>query len=117
MSTFSLTDETSIDVLIFWIQSADGSISFKEEETVKRIIANMNYDLGTYHQTLSYLGAMSVDHMNDAVKDAIDHIKSSFSDDGQKMVFNLLDAIATCDSRIKVTEQKKLDHIKSEFGF
>lgn len=117
MSTFSLTDETSIDVLIFWIQSADGSISFKEEATVKRVLDNMNYDLSTYHQTLSHLGAMSTDHINDAVDDAINHIKSSFSDDGQKMVFNLLDAIATCDARIKETEQNKLDHIKSEFGF
>jgi hypothetical protein len=33
------------------------------------------------------------------------------------MVFNLLDAIASCDSKIKSTEQEKLDHIKSEFGF
>ncbi|MGB0348095.1 MAG: hypothetical protein ACPGGA_11455 [Balneolaceae bacterium] len=117
MSTFSLTDETSIDVLIFWIQSADGSISFKEEETVKRVLDNMNYDLSTYHQTLSHLGAMSLDHMKDAVNDAVDHIKTSFSDDGQKMVFNLLDAIATCDAKIKPAEQEKLDHIKSEFGF
>ena len=117
MSTFSLTDETSIDVLIFWIQSADGSISFKEESTVKRVLENMNYDLSTYHKTLSHLGAMSLENMQNAANDAIDHIKSNFSDDGQKMVFNLLDAIASCDSKIKNTEQSKLDHIKSEFGF
>ncbi len=117
MSTYSLTDETSIDVLIFWVQSADGSISFHEEETVKRVLANMNYDLSTYHNTLSHLGAMSLEHMEAVVKDAIDHIKTNFSDEGQKMVFNLLDAIASCDAKIKATEQKKLDHIKSEFGF
>ena len=117
MSNFSLTDETSIDVLIFWIQSADGSISFKEVETVKRVLDNMNYDLSTYHQTLSHLGAMSLENMKDAVNDSINYIKSNFSDEGQKMVFNLLDAIAGCDTKVKATEQNKLDTIKSDFGF
>ncbi len=117
MSTYSLTDETSIDVLIFWIQSADGSISFKEEETVKRVLANMNYDLSTYHKTLSNLGALSTENLNTIAEEAIDHIKTNFSDDGQKMVFNLLDAIASCDSKVKMNEQKKLDDIRSEFGF
>lgn len=117
MSTYPLTDETSIDVLIFWIQSADGSISFKEEETVKRVLDNMNYDLSTYHKTLSHLGALSTSNLYEAVKSAVDHIKQNFSDDGQKMVYNLLDAIASCDSKIKSNEQKKLDEIRSEFGF
>jgi len=117
MSTYSLTDETSIDVLIFWIQSADGSVSFKEADTVKRVLDNMDYDLSTYHQTLSHLGAMSLEHIHDAVHDAISHVKSNYSDEGQKMVFNLLDAIACSDAKIKPDEKKKLDQIRSEFGF
>lgn len=116
MSTYSLTDETSIDVLIFWIESADGSISFTEQAAVKRVLENMKYDMSTYHQTMSHIGAMSSDHITTVVEEAITYIKSNFSDDGKQTVLNLLDAIASCDAKINADEQEKLDHIKSEFG-
>ena len=66
------------------IQSADGSISFKEEETVQSLFETMNYDLNIFLETVSHLGAMSVEHLEEVVNDAIDHVKSSFRDDGKK---------------------------------
>lgn len=116
MSTYSLTDETSIDVLIFWIESADGSISYTEQSAVKRVLENMKYDMSTYHQTMSHIGAMSSENIKNVVNDAIDHIKSNFSDEGQQLVYNLLDTIANCDAKVGTREQEKLAHIKSEFG-
>lgn len=116
MSTYTLTDETAIDVLIFWIQSADGSISFKEQEAVQRILANMNYDLSTYNQTLSHISAMSTEHLFQIAEEAMDYIKSNFSDRGQQLVYSLLDAIANSDGKINDEEEKKLAKIKSEFG-
>lgn len=41
----------------------------------------MKYDLNTFRETISHLGATS---MEEVVEDAIGHIKSSFSDDGKK---------------------------------
>ena len=116
MSRYSLNDETSIDVLIFWMESADGSIPFKEEETVKKLLNTMSYDLRTFHETISHIGAMSVEHIEEVVQDAIGHIKSSFSDDAKKMVLNLLVAIAACDGNINPEEQKKIDQLKEQFG-
>jgi len=116
MSKYPLTDETSIDVLIFWIESADGSISYAEQAAVKRVLENMKYDMSTYHHTMSHIGAMSTQNIESVVNDAITHIKSNFSDEGQKLVYSLLDAIASCDTRITDTEQEKLKKIKNEFG-
>ncbi len=116
MSTYSLTDETSIDVLIFWVESADGSISFAEQTAVKRVLENMKYDLSTYHKTLSHLGSMSTSNLHTIVDEAISHIKSHFSDDGKKLVYSLLESIANCDSNISKAEQEKLTRIKSELG-
>ncbi|WP_018127547.1 TerB family tellurite resistance protein [Balneola vulgaris] len=116
MSSYALTDETSIDTLIFWIESTDGSISYEEQETVKRILDNMKYDMNTYHKTLSQISAMATDDLKVMVKEAIDHIKGSFSDDGKKLTYNLLEAIAACDGGISDAEKEKLDRIKSEFG-
>jgi uncharacterized tellurite resistance protein B-like protein len=116
MSTYSLTDETSIDVLIFWIESADGSISFAEQSAVKRVLENMKYDLSTYHKTLSHLGSMSTENLHTIVDEALAHIKSNFSDEGKQLVYSLLDSIAHCDAKISDTEQKKLNRIKSELG-
>ena len=45
MSPYALTDETSIDTLIFWIESSDGAISYAEKEAVKRVLNNMKYDM------------------------------------------------------------------------
>ncbi|MFY0684721.1 MAG: TerB family tellurite resistance protein [Balneola sp.] len=116
MSNYALNDETSIDTLIFWIQSSDGSISYEEQETVKRILSNMKYDMSTYHKTLTQISAMGTDEVKDMANEAVDHIKRSFSDDGKKLTYNLLEAIAACDGKISDAEQAKLDAIKSELG-
>ncbi len=114
--SYSLTDETSIDTLIFWIESSDGSISYKEQQAVKRVLEHMNYDMSTYQKTLSHIGAMSTDHVTEMVEDAISHIKSNFSDDGKKLTYQLLENIAACDGSITSKEQEKLTKIKEEFG-
>ena len=116
MSTYTLTDETAIDVLIFWIESADGSISFKELDAVKRVLATMNYDLSTYNETLGHISAMSTEHLHEIAKEARDYIKSNFSDEGQQLTYGLLEAIATSDGKITPSEEEKLATIKAEFG-
>lgn len=116
MSTYALTDETSIDTLIFWIESSDGSISYQEQQAVKRILENMNYDMSTYHQTRNQIASMGTDDVKKMANEAVDHINRSFSDDGKKLAYNLLEAIAACDGKITSLEQEKLDAIKSEFG-
>lgn len=116
MSTYALTDETSIDTLIFWIESSDGSISYEEKQAVKRILDNMNYDMSTYQQTISQISAMGTDEVKKMANEAVDHINRSFSDDGKKFTYSLLEAVASCDGKITSAEQAKLDDIKSEFG-
>ncbi len=116
MSTFALTDETAIDTLIFWIESSDGSISYAEKETVKRILENMQYDMTTYNKTLNQIAAMSTDDVKKMANEAVDYINHNFSDDGKKLTYNLLEAVAACDGDISGAEKKKLSAIKSELG-
>lgn len=116
MSSYALTDETAIDVLIFWIESTDGSISYAEQEAVKRILTNMNYDMKTYHKTLSHIGAMSTEHVNTLIDEALDYVKSNFSDDGQRNTYSLLDAVAHCEGPVSDNQKEKLAKIKSELG-
>lgn len=116
MSTYALTDETSIDTLIFWIESSDGSISYEEQEAVKRILSNMKYDMETFQKTMSQISAMGIDEVKQMANEAVDHINRSFSDDGKKLTYSLLEAIAACDGTISKAEQEKLDAIKSELG-
>ena len=80
--SYSLTDETSIDTLIFWIESSDGSISYAEQKAVKRVLENMNYDMSTYHKTLSHIGAMSTENVSEMVEDAILGNTGNTSGDG-----------------------------------
>ncbi len=116
MSSYTLTDETAVDVLIFWIESTDGSISFSEQETVKRVLSNMEYDLSTYQSTLSHIGAMSTSHVSEIIEEAIHYVRSNFSDDGQRLTYTLLDAIAHCDGKISSGNTTKLARLKKELG-
>ena len=116
MSNYALNDETSIDTLIFWIESSDGSISYEEKKAVKRILDSMNYDMSTYQQTISQIAAMGTDEVKEMANEAVDHINRSFSDDGKKLTYSLLEAVAACDGKITSSEQEKLDAIKSELG-
>tara|TARA_R110000868_G_scaffold408293_7_gene691066 strand:+ start:14866 stop:15219 length:354 start_codon:yes stop_codon:yes gene_type:complete len=116
MSSYALTDEMAIDVLIFWIESTDGSISFSEQDAVKRVLTNMNYTLDTYHKTLNQIGAMSTDHVQELVNEAIVYIRSNFSDDGKKLTYSLLDTIANCEGKMSAKQTAKFDRLKKEFG-
>lgn len=116
MSNFVFTDETSIDTLIFWIESSDGSISYAEQEAVKRVLKNMQYDMSTYHKTLSQIAAMDTDDVKPMAQEAVDYIKRNFSDDGKKLTYNLLESIATSDGPLNDVEQEKLASIKSDLG-
>lgn len=116
MSTYTLTDETAVDVLIFWIESTDGSISFSERETVIRVLENMKYDLSTYQSTLSHIGAMSTSHVSEIIEEAIRYVRSNFSDEGKVLTYNLLDAIAHCEGKVSSGNTTKLSRLKKELG-
>ncbi len=114
--SYSLTDETSIDTLIFWIESSDGSISYEEQKAVQRILDNMRYDMSTFQNTLSHISAMSTEHLQELIEEAISHVKRNFSDDGKRLTYQLLETIAGSNGDISKAEQEKLTRLKSEFG-
>ncbi len=114
--SYSLTDETSIDALIFWIESSDGSISYEEQKAVKRILDNMHYDMSTFQNTISHIGGMSTEHLHELIEEAISHIKGTFSDEGKRLTYQLLETIAGSNGDISTAEHEKLNRLKSEFG-
>lgn len=116
MSTYALTDETSIDVLIFWIESSDGAISYDELEAVNKVLDNMHYDMSTYHETISHISAMSVEHVKEIIEDAITHIKKTFTEEGKKLTYQLLETIALTGNIASKTNNEKLERLKIEFG-
>ena len=116
MSTYALTDETAIDVLIFCIESTNGSISFEEQEAVKRVLSDMKYKMKTYHQTVSHIGAMSTEHLKEVIEEAIAYVRSNFSDDGKKLTYSLLDSVAHSDGDLTSDQKEKFERLKKEFG-
>lgn len=116
MRTFPLTDETAINVLIFFVGGSDGSTSYEEQEAVKRALNNMEYSMKTYRETLSHLGALSTEDLHKVEDEAIRYANTNFSQKAKKLVFTLLEAIADSEGGISKEEQKKLDIIKSRIG-
>ena len=116
MSNYPLTDETSIDVLIFWLESTDGNISFSEQDAVKRVLSNMNYTLETYHKTLNQIAAMSTSHVEELFEEALVYVRSNFSDSNKKLTYSLLETIAHCEKKISKLQQEKLIKLKKEIG-
>lgn len=116
MSSFSLTDETAIDVLLFWIESSDGAISYEEDKAVQDVLSNMQYTMSTYRKTISHLGALSTEHLKEVEKEALEYVKKHFSDDGKKLTYQLLYSVANCDGKATEREKEKLQIMKDEFG-
>lgn len=116
MSNFSLTDETAIDVLIFWIESSDGAISYHEDKAVERALDNMEYSMETFRKTISDLGALSTKGLQEVEADAIQYVNKHFSDEGKRLTYSLLEAIANSNGSIGKEAKKKLDQLKNDLG-
>ncbi len=116
MPKLELNDEKAVDVLIFWVESSDGSISYAELEGVQRVLDDMNYSMENYHSTFSYINGLSTDNVKALVEEAIQYAKDNFSDDGKRLTVMLAEAIANCDGKIAKKEVEKIDRLKAELG-
>jgi Glu-tRNA(Gln) amidotransferase subunit E-like FAD-binding protein len=116
MGKIELNEETAIDIIIFWVECTDGSISYSELESVQRILSDMDYSMENYHQTFSYINSLSTDNVNALIEEVIQYIKDNFSEDGKRLTLLLAQAVAGADGHVKSNEQKKLDRLKALFG-
>ena len=115
--SFELNDEKATDVLIWWVEGADGSIDYSEEQAVKRVLEDMDYSLETYYQeTLMHIGALSTEHMEELIENAVEWGKEHFDDNRKKLTLALLENIASANGDITDEQREKLDKIENSFG-
>ena len=115
--SFELNDEKATDVLIWWVEGADGSIDYREEQAVRSVLKDMNYSLETFYQeTLMHIGALSNEHMQELIDDSIEWGKEHFDKHRKKLTLALLERIAASTGEITDAQQEKLDRIEQAFG-
>lgn len=112
---FILTDETAADILIFWMESSDGSISYWEDEAVKEVLAGMDYTMQTYRDTLVHLGALSTERLNKLIEEARAYAAEKYTPEQKKRLIHLLEVISDSDDKGKI-EKNKLQQLREEFG-
>lgn len=113
---FELTNEKATNVLIWWIESADGSIDYREEETVKKILDGMDYSMEAYYQDAKlHISGLSIDKIEQLVEQSIQWGNEHFSEKQKKDTLALLKIIAESNERNE-EEQEKLDRIEQGFG-
>lgn len=114
---FELNDEKATDVLIWWVEGADGSIDYREEEAVKNVLEDVNYSLETFYQeTMLHLSGLSTENLKELVQKAINWGKENFDDHRKQRTVALLYVIAECNGKITDEQQEKIDSIKDTFG-
>ncbi|MGD8427062.1 MAG: hypothetical protein PVH63_05490 [Balneolaceae bacterium] len=115
--SFELSDEKAIDVLIWWVEGADGSIDYSEEQAVKNALKDINYSLETYYQeTLQHIGALGTDQLDQLVDEAVEWGSKHFDHHKKQVTVALLNAIAECNGEVSSAQQEKLDRITNVFG-
>lgn len=115
--SFELNNEKATDVLIWWVEGADGSIDYREEETVKEVLEDVNYSLETFYQeTLMHLGGLSNENLSELVDNAIQWGSEHFDKHRKQRTLALLYVIAECNGTITDEQQEKIDKIKEAFG-
>lgn len=115
--SFELNDEKAMDVLIWWIEGADGSIDYREEETVKEVLQDISYSLETYYQeTLMHLGGLGMEDLNKLVEKAIHHGKNNFDHHRKQVALALLVTIAEANENVVTEQKEKIDRVRKAFG-
>lgn len=115
--TFELNDEKATDVLIWWVEGADGTIDYREEQAVKRVLEDMNYSLETFYQeAVMHIGALSTENLKELIERAIEWGKTHFDDHRKELTLALLETIAASNGEITDSQREKLDRIEEEFG-
>lgn len=114
---FELSDEKATDVLIWWVEGADGSIDYREEEAVEKVLKDVNYSLETFYQeTMMHLSGLSTENLKELVQKAIEWGKENFDDHRKQRTIALLYVIAECNGNITDEQQEKIDTVKGAFG-
>jgi hypothetical protein len=115
--SFELNNEKAMDVMIWWIESADGSIDYRENEAVKRVLADMNYNLDTfYEETLMHISGLSNENMQKLIENSIQWGSTHYDEHQKKHALALLGTIAASDGEVTNDQQDKLARIKKAFG-
>lgn len=113
---FELDDEKALDILIWWIESTDGSIDYSEKQAVKKVLEEMNYSLETFYQkTVMHLGAMGTDELNDLIQRALNWAGENYTEVQKKRALALLKVIAK-EGDDNEEQQVKLNKIEKAFS-
>jgi len=114
--SFDLTDEKAIDILIWWIESSDGSIDYREEEAVEVLLDEMDYSMDSYYKVARLkISGLSTDKIGQLVDEAISWGAKHFSAKRKKNVLNLLEQIAESNG-ITPEEKGKLKQVEQAFS-
>ncbi len=112
---FSLDNEKATGVLIWWIEGADGSIDYKEEDAIKEVLDEMDYSMKEYRQkTKMSISGLSNERMEEVINESIQWGAEHFDEQRKKKTVRLLEIIADADEKGE-DEQEKLDRIKQAF--
>lgn len=115
MSTFKLNDENAIDLLIFWVEGADGFFDYKENEEVSEILKELNYSAQNYQHTLNYLNGLSTKHIDDVIEEAIQWT-NKYEREKKQYIIALLQSLAEIDGPMSKAEQEKIDELHVRYG-
>lgn len=116
---FELNKEKTLDVLIWWIESTDGSIDYSEEQAVKEVLDQMNYSMETYHkETVLEIGAMGTEEIKELIDRAIEWGSKNYDEHRKKKAVALLKVIADHDGDGEMSDEQreKLNKVKQAFG-
>ena len=114
MSNFELNDESAIDLLIFWVEGADGLINYEESKEINHILEDLNYSPKNFQHTLNYLNGLTTQHIDDVIEKAIVYSKK-YDDEKKRYILALLQSIAEVDGNISKPEREKLDQLRDAF--
>ncbi len=114
MSNFELNDESAIDLLIFWVEGADGLINYEENREINHILEDLNYSPENFQHTLNHLNGLTTKHIDELVEKAVIYTKK-YSEDKKRYIIALLQSIAEVDGNMSKPEREKLDQLRNAY--
>lgn len=114
MSNFELNDESAIDLLIFWVEGADGLINYDENREINHILEDLNYSPKNFQHTLNHLNGLTTKHIDELIEKAVIYSKK-YSEDKKRYIIALLQSIAEVDGEMSKPEREKLEQLRHAY--
>lgn len=113
---YELNNEKATMLLMWWLGSTDGSVDYKEDQTVNDMLDELEFEPYDYFtETKMYISGLGSERLNELVDRSIAWGGEHYSDKTKNLVLQLMNRIVESQREITEKDRDKLKRVEEGF--